>query len=196
MRATSRRSRASWRASATEAAMPTTAMSGSRWSIADSESASNRWSSTNRTRIRFWSVTDPASDPFPRHLPQAGSGGRAGAPHDASEDTSADRTAYPRSVRLAMLGLGLIGGSVGRAAGAAGWRVRAWTQSGDGPRRAAADGIEQATALTDAVRGADLVVLAAPPIACLDLLDRHSADAAEALGHAVATDAASTKVAV
>jgi prephenate dehydrogenase len=113
-----------------------------------------------------------------------------------AEDTSADRADYPRQVRLAMLGLGLIGGSVARAASAAGWPVRAWTPSGSGPRRAAADGIEPARDLPDAIRHAELVVLAAPPLDCLDLLDRLAGDARDALGEAVVTDVASTKVAI
>jgi prephenate dehydrogenase len=116
--------------------------------------------------------------------------------HDAPEDTSAEPADYPRPVRLAMLGLGLIGGSIARAASAAGWSVRAWTPSGDGPRRAASDGVEAAADVPDAVRGADLVVLAAPPLGCLDLLDRLAADARDALGDAVVTDVASTKVAI
>ena len=95
-----------------------------------------------------------------------------------------------------MLGLGLIGGSVARAASAAGWPVRAWTPSGDGPRRAAQDGVDVAADVPDAVREADLVVLAAPPLACLDLLDRLAAEDRDALGDAVVTDVASTKVAI
>jgi prephenate dehydrogenase len=99
-------------------------------------------------------------------------------------------------VRLALLGLGLIGGSVARAASAAGWAARAWTPSGSGPRQGATDGIEPAADLPDALRDAELVVLAAPPLACLDVLDRLAGDAREALGGAVVTDVASTKVAI
>jgi len=95
-----------------------------------------------------------------------------------------------------MLGLGLIGGSVARAASAAGWEVRAWTPSGVGPARAATDGIEPAGTPAEAVRGAELLVLAAPPLACLDLLDRLAAEDRDALGDAVVTDVASTKVAI
>jgi prephenate dehydrogenase len=95
-----------------------------------------------------------------------------------------------------MLGLGLIGGSVARAAVAAGWPVRAWTPSGAGPGAAAGDGIEPAGGLQEAIRGADLVVLAAPPLACLDLIDRLALDGRDALGDAVVTDVASTKIAI
>jgi prephenate dehydrogenase len=68
-------------------------------------------------------------------------------------------------VRLALLGLGLIGGSVAHAAHAAGWQVAAWTPSGRGPRIARAEGAidEAAATLREAVLDADLVVLAAPP---------------------------------
>ncbi|HYN48323.1 MAG TPA: NAD(P)-binding domain-containing protein, partial [Candidatus Nanopelagicales bacterium] len=75
-------------------------------------------------------------------------------------------------MRLALLGLGLIGGSVARAAHAAGWQVAAWTPSGAGPRIARAEGAIDLAAgtLREAVDGADLVVLAAPPLACVELL--------------------------
>ena len=93
-----------------------------------------------------------------------------------------------------MLGLGLVGGSVARAAARAGWQVRAWTPSGQGPRAAARDGIEPAEMLADAVAGAELVILAAPPLACLHLIDTLSAEAGPSLGaDTVVTDVASTK---
>jgi prephenate dehydrogenase len=100
-------------------------------------------------------------------------------------------------VRLTLLGLGLVGGSVARAAARAGWQVRAWTPAGDGPRAAARDGIEPAETLADAVAGAELVVLAAPPLACLELIDLLSAEGSPSLGpDAVVTDVASTKQAI
>ena len=87
-----------------------------------------------------------------------------------------------------------------RAARLAGWEVRAWTPSGDGPREAARDGILPATSLEAALAGAELVVLAAPPLACLELIDR-LADAAGSGGDRLApdtviTDVASTKRAI
>ena len=95
------------------------------------------------------------------------------------------------------MGLGLIGGSVARAAvgGAGIGRVTAWTPSGAGPAAAAAHGIVPARRLEDAVDGADLVVLAAPPLACLDLLDRLAEPETRTLlgSRAVVTDVASTK---
>lgn len=93
-----------------------------------------------------------------------------------------------------MLGLGLVGGSVARATVSAGWTVRAWTPSGVGPRLAAADGIDPATDMGTAIAGADVVVLAAPPLACLQLLDRLAREDKDSLGaDAVVTDVASTK---
>jgi prephenate dehydrogenase len=99
-------------------------------------------------------------------------------------------------MRLAMLGLGLIGGSVARAAIAAGAEVRAWTPSGAGPRAAEPDGIRPATEVAEAVDGADLVVLAAPPLACLELIDILAAGDVPLGRDAVVTDVASTKGAI
>lgn len=99
-------------------------------------------------------------------------------------------------MRIALLGLGLIGGSIARAVRPYGWPVVAWTPSGDGPRQACAAGVVEAAAASpaEAVAGADLVVLAAPASACLGLLDVLAGPAREALGaDAVVTDVASTK---
>jgi prephenate dehydrogenase len=99
-------------------------------------------------------------------------------------------------VRLALLGLGLIGGSVARATHTAGWHVAAWTPSGAGPRTALARGAIDVAAATlrEAVHDADLVVLAAPPAACLELLAALAADGIALPGDAVISDVASTKV--
>jgi prephenate dehydrogenase len=102
-------------------------------------------------------------------------------------------------VHLAFLGLGQIGGSVARAASVAGWasRITAWTPGGAGPRAAAADGVHPSGTAADAIRGADLIVLAAPPQACLELLDALAGPLATDLTpDAVITDVASTKVAI
>ncbi len=75
--------------------------------------------------------------------------------------------------------------------------MRAWTPSGDGPRAALAAGVIDSAAgsLEGAVRGADLVVLAAPPSACLDLLAELARSARDVLPPGtVITDVASTKV--
>ena len=101
-------------------------------------------------------------------------------------------------MRVALLGLGLIGGSVARALRAAGdgWWVGAWTPSGTGPQRALEVGAIDAwfPAAPDLLRGADLVVLAAPPLACAGLIGRLAGPWREALGsRATVTDVASTK---
>lgn len=100
-------------------------------------------------------------------------------------------------VHVAFLGLGLIGGSVALALHeAGGWTAAAWTPSGEGPARARAAGVIQAAPATldDALADADLVVLAAPPTACLELVDRLAGEARAALPRsAVVTDVASTK---
>ncbi|HUQ78817.1 MAG TPA: prephenate dehydrogenase/arogenate dehydrogenase family protein [Patescibacteria group bacterium] len=102
-------------------------------------------------------------------------------------------------MHIAFLGLGLIGGSVARAAGGSGFatRVTAWTPDGRGPRAARAEGIEAASSAGQAIRGADLIVLAAPPLACLALLDDLAGPLARDLApDAVVTDVASTKVVI
>ncbi len=102
-------------------------------------------------------------------------------------------------MHLAFLGLGQIGGSIARAATATGHATRfsAWTPNGAGPGLAESDGIVAAATAADAVRGADLIVLAAPPLACLDLLDDLGGPLGRALApDAVITDVASTKASI
>jgi prephenate dehydrogenase len=110
-------------------------------------------------------------------------------------------------VRIAFLGLGLIGGSIARALRegsaevAPDNRLVAWTPSGEGPRRAvAARAIDEvAVRPEDALDGADLVVLAAPALDVVELIGRLGRDGALAphlAGSATVTDVASTKVAV
>ncbi|HSK53100.1 MAG TPA: prephenate dehydrogenase/arogenate dehydrogenase family protein [Clostridia bacterium] len=103
-------------------------------------------------------------------------------------------------MRIAILGFGLIGGSIARALAVApdraAWSVAAWSPTGHGPARAAADGTvaEAAPDSETAIAGAHLVVIAAPPTATLDLLDRLGGPLRTALsGAAVVTDVASTK---
>jgi prephenate dehydrogenase len=81
-------------------------------------------------------------------------------------------------LRLAIVGFGLIGGSIARAvrdgpARTAIESIAAWSPSGRGPAAALADGaIDRASSsLAGAVEGAELIVLAADPLACLGLLD-------------------------
>ena len=103
-------------------------------------------------------------------------------------------------MHVALIGLGLIGGSVSLALReTGGWTMAAWSPSGAGPAGALRMGVIDAAppTLELALADADLVVLAAPPTACLELLDRLAGPSRAALpGSAVVTDVASTKVLV
>jgi prephenate dehydrogenase len=111
-------------------------------------------------------------------------------------------------MRIAFLGLGLIGGSVARALRAGdearsgpfhGAALVAWSPSGAGPRAAAAAGVVNAAAdsAEAAVAGADLVILAAPPLEVLGLLDDLAGRLRSSLAPgALLTDVASTKGAI
>jgi prephenate dehydrogenase len=110
-------------------------------------------------------------------------------------------------MRVALLGLGLIGGSVARAlrAGAADaavttdWTIAAWTPTGTGPTAAAAEGVIDLAAATPeaALEGADVVVLAGPVPVCLEQLDDLAGRWHSLLGpDTVITDVASTKTAL
>jgi prephenate dehydrogenase len=104
-------------------------------------------------------------------------------------------------MRLALLGFGLIGGSIARAIRAnptAGiGSIVAWSPSGRGPQAALAQNVIDAAAgsLEEAVEGAELVVLAADPLACLDLLDQ-VAPLANRDDSITISDVASTKAAL
>jgi prephenate dehydrogenase len=106
-------------------------------------------------------------------------------------------------MRVAMLGFGLIGGSIARSlavrGAGQGWSVAAWTPSGRGPAAARdARVIAEASATPDAtLRDAELVLLAAPPTACIALLDELAGPWNASLPpDAVVTDVASTKTAI
>ena len=104
-------------------------------------------------------------------------------------------------MRIAFLGLGLIGGSVARALRASETpgspdEIAAWTPSGAGPRDAWEAGIVDEAAVTPgaAVDRADLVVLAAPPLACVALMEQLGGPLRGRLAPgATVTDVASTK---
>lgn len=88
-------------------------------------------------------------------------------------------------VRLAILGFGLIGGSIALALAErepGRWEVTAWSRDPSAPRRALGRGALKAVAPDprSAVAGAELVVLAAPPEANLALLDELGPSLAEA----------------
>ncbi len=109
-------------------------------------------------------------------------------------------------MRIGLLGLGLIGGSVVRALrrhphadGTEAWTIAAWTPSGRGPAAAVEDGIIDRAASTPeaAIDGADLVVLAGPAPDCLEQLDDLAGPWNGVLGRdTVITDVASTKEAI
>jgi prephenate dehydrogenase len=103
-------------------------------------------------------------------------------------------------VRVSILGFGLIGGSVARALhdrdGAGEWHVTAWSRTRGPVLKALEDGAVEVAAATleDALRGSDLVLLAAPPLACLDLIDEiGGALRASMPEEATVTDAVSSK---
>jgi len=110
-------------------------------------------------------------------------------------------------VRIAIVGFGLIGGSIARAirlrqrseSGEPTDRLAAWSPGGDGPAAALSAGLVDAAPpeLAATIDGAELVILAAPPLACLDLIDELGGPLAASLGpDATVTDVASTKGAI
>ena len=109
-------------------------------------------------------------------------------------------------MRIGLLGLGLIGGSVARALrdgsrdGAPdAWSIAAWTPHGRGPANALAEGVIDTAAASPeaAIEGADLVVLAGPAPDCLAQLDELAGPWRDVLApDAVITDVASTKEAI
>ena len=107
---------------------------------------------------------------------------------------------------IAFLGLGLIGGSIAKALAAGrdpvagAWpQIRAWSPDGRGPAAARREGVIdiQASSLTEALDGADLIVIAAPPLATIELIGRLGPEMRSVLDpDALVTDVASTKGAV
>jgi prephenate dehydrogenase len=109
--------------------------------------------------------------------------------------------AAPVPARIAFLGLGLIGGSIARALRerAIAATLVAWTPDVRGPRAALADGVLDAVAASprEAIREADLVVLASPPGAVLQSLSDLAGPLRTAIRTgATITDVASTKAAI
>ena len=101
-------------------------------------------------------------------------------------------------MRIGIVGFGLIGGSLARAlhARASGATLVAWSPSLLGSRRAVEDGVlaDAADTIEAAIRGADIVVLAAPPLASLEILGRFAGPLRPALlADATITDVVSTK---
>jgi prephenate dehydrogenase len=100
-------------------------------------------------------------------------------------------------VRISILGFGLIGGSIARAlherSEPGRWHVTAWSRTMAPVHRGLTDGALDTGAerIEDALEGAEMVILAAPPLVCLDLVDR----LAGALRSSLAADCTITDVA-
>jgi len=106
-------------------------------------------------------------------------------------------------MRVGFLGFGLIAGSIARAIRqnptTQDWTLVAWSPRGDGPDRAAGEGVVDVSAVSGpaAVVGADVVVLGAPATVCLELLDAIAGPwRADLAPGVVLTDVASTKAAI
>jgi prephenate dehydrogenase len=124
--------------------------------------------------------------------------------------TAAQRIGGPAAIlagmRIGLLGLGLIGGSVARALRdssasepAEPWSVAAWTPTGRGLVAALEDGVidQVAASPEEAIAGADLVILAGPALDSLAQLDELAGPWRQDLApDAVITDVASTKEAI
>ena len=103
-------------------------------------------------------------------------------------------------MRISLLGFGLIGGSIALAlrdrCDRRAWTITAWSRSAGPIERALGDGVVDVAAPTlgAALQDADVVVLAAPPLVCLDLIDEIGGALRGALSEeAVVTDVASAK---
>jgi prephenate dehydrogenase len=101
-------------------------------------------------------------------------------------------------MRIAILGFGLIGGSLARALRlrGAGHELIGWSPSGTGPARAVVDGVlaRSATSIADALPGADLVLVGAPPLAAIELVETLPGLLADAgVPDTLVTDVVSTK---
>ncbi|HEY3187539.1 MAG TPA: prephenate dehydrogenase/arogenate dehydrogenase family protein [Solirubrobacteraceae bacterium] len=105
-------------------------------------------------------------------------------------------------MRLAILGFGLIGGSIARALherAPGEWTISAWSPRGGGPAAAVETGAISSAAASaeEAITGADVVLLAAPPLECRRLVDELAGPLRSVLASgAVVTDVASTKRAI
>lgn len=105
-------------------------------------------------------------------------------------------------MRLAIIGLGLIGGSIARAIrsdnpAATIESIVAWSPTGLGPAAAMSEGVidRAAATLAEAVDRAELIVLATDPLACLELLDMIAATDFAGEPPTI-TDVASTKAVI
>ncbi|HET9347019.1 MAG TPA: prephenate dehydrogenase/arogenate dehydrogenase family protein [Candidatus Limnocylindrales bacterium] len=104
-------------------------------------------------------------------------------------------------MKVALLGFGLIGGSIAYALRRTpdDWTIAAWSPSGAGPAVARAEELidEACDTPARAIHGADLVVIAAPPLAALQLIEDLAGPLAVGLApDALITDVVSTKGAI
>jgi prephenate dehydrogenase len=119
---------------------------------------------------------------------------RKAAVHDAREAAAVGQLPS----RIAFLGLGLIGGSIALALREAGVQTRlaAWSPSGRGPAAGRRRGLvdEAAQTAAAALDGADLVILAGPPLSVLTTIDDLGGPLRASLAEGASiTDVASTK---
>ncbi len=110
--------------------------------------------------------------------------------------SSPARRCYNRRVRVAIIGLGLIGGSIGLALKKANWReaeivgyVRRQEVGDLALKLGAVDKFE--LNLRDTVRGADIVIVATPVLAVREILSQIASDLP---ANSIVTDTASTKL--
>lgn len=120
------------------------------------------------------------------------------ASHSAVVDAARAAAAARLPERIAFLGFGLIGGSIAAALRDAGARSHlvAWTPGGAGPAEGLRRGLLDAAfpSAAAALDGAELIVLAGPPLAIVASLDDLAGDLRDGLGaDATITDVASTK---
>lgn len=104
-------------------------------------------------------------------------------------------------MKVALLGFGLIGGSIAHALrrNPADWTISAWSPSGAGPAVARAEELidEASESPGRAVMDAGIVIVVAPPLAALSLIDDLAGPLAGDLApDAVVTDVVSTKGAI
>ena len=125
---------------------------------------------------------------------------RGHVPAEGRNPTTAVGPGHNVGVRVSIVGFGLIGGSIARAlherADAGQWHVTAWSRNPAPIRKAMADGVVDVVAETfeDSLRGADLIILAAPPLTCLSLVDELGGPLRGALSEdSTVTDVASAK---
>ena len=136
-------------------------------------------------------------------IPRALAPGRAGVltASLAPAGTGPVRPCDTRLVKVALLGFGLIGGSIAYALrrNPEDWTIAAWSPTGGGPAVARAEELidEAADSPARAIQGADLIVIAAPPLAALDLIDALAGPLiVEMAPDALVTDVVSTKSAI